>query len=113
MPRSLPLFRVILRKCDPGCSLFALTDGLHLASSTPMEKLAIWELSQRDQCEAVIQRHRDEFIRGAKALRIIRDRVLYREEAPNWDAYCQAQFGMSGEWMNEMIRLAEGMTEDP
>jgi hypothetical protein len=46
--------------------------------------------------EAALDRHRRSFREAGEALRDIRDRRLYRETHPTFEAYCRERWGMSG-----------------
>lgn len=47
------------------------------------------------------------FVETAKALSEIRDRRLYRDQFPTFDAYCRSHLGISGKYATDLIGIAE------
>lgn len=47
------------------------------------------------------------FVATAEALAEIRDRRLYRDQFPTFDAYCRSHCGVSGQRVNQLIGIAE------
>jgi hypothetical protein len=67
------------------------------------------ERAELAACEAVIARHRNAVLETAEQLRIIRDKRLYRETHPNFDAYCLERWGYGKNYANKQIAAADVM----
>jgi hypothetical protein len=49
----------------------------------------------------------DQFIKVSQALKTIRDKRLYRQEYPTFDAYCRGRWGIDGAQAELYIAFAE------
>jgi hypothetical protein len=47
------------------------------------------------------------FLETTRAFKTIRDKELFGEEFPSFDAYCQAKHGKTAKEINELIELAD------
>ena len=73
-----------------------------------MKQLAIQEVADLEQHEAVIERGLKTFVDVGNALMAIRDGRLYREQHATFEDYCHGRWGMNRGHANRLIR-ASGM----
>lgn len=71
-----------------------------------MEQLTIFELSELEQCETIIENGLRTFVDVGGALLKIRDERLYRQEYGTFQEYCQNKWNMSRIHAHRMIEAA-------
>jgi hypothetical protein len=87
-----------------------MDDGAESAGSsnrTPRTEITLGEGDRLKELEAVIERGRRVFVKVGMALVEIRDRRLYRQNYPNFDAYCRDRWGWSRIHAHRHIEAAE------
>jgi hypothetical protein len=72
-----------------------------------MDGLTRHEAAELRSLEATIERCRASLIEGGTAIRVIRDRRLYRETHPTFGAYCRDRWGFSDTYAYRMIEAAD------